>query len=82
MYYELKLPFKTLVASLLYFLNSTFLSVCFPSEGTKIINQRSTQYEIICFIPEKRLSLKGEFKTEFDLEAKTLGAGKSKAKTL
>lgn len=44
-----------------------------------MINQRGTQYEITCFTPEERSSLKLGFKTQ---EAKTLRASQSKGETL
>lgn len=73
---------KRLPASLSCFFNSTFISVWFAGDGTKMIGQRGAKFEVTYFTPEERLYLKRLFKTKFDIEAKIMRAGKSTAGTL
>lgn len=73
---------KRLPASFPCFLSPTFVSVWFAGDGTRMIGQRGAKFEVTSFTPEERVYLKQLFKTKFDIEAKILRAGKSKAGTL
>lgn len=72
---------KHLPSSLVCFFNSTFISVWFAGDGTKMTGQRGAKFEVTCFTPEERLQLKQLFKTKFNINAKILRAGKSEAGT-
>lgn len=72
---------KSLPANLAYFFNSTFLSVWFAGDGTKMIGQRGSKFEVTCYTPEERRYLQQLFKQKFDINAKILRSGVSKTKT-
>lgn len=69
---------KVLPKSLPCFFNSTFITLWFAGDGTKMLNQRGAKYEVTSLTPEERLRLKRLFQTTFDLPVKINRAGTNK----
>lgn len=72
---------KRLPKSLNCFFNSTFLTLWFAGDGTKIIGSQGVKIEVTNYTPKERLRLKALFKQKFQIEAKINKAGRSKTGT-
>lgn len=69
---------KRLPKNLKGFFNSTFITVWFAGDGTKMIDQRGAKFEVTAFTAEERKELKRLFKEKFDIDAVINRAGESK----
>ena len=72
---------KCLPKSLPCFFDSTFITLWFAGDGTKMINQRGAKFEVTAFSPEERKQLQVLFKNKFNISVKINRAGRSKKGT-
>lgn len=72
---------KRLPKNMKGFFNSTFITVWFAGDGTKMLDQRGAKFEVTAFTAEERQALKRLFKEKFDINAVINRAGQSKAGT-
>lgn len=75
--YKKKLP-KTLNC----FFNSTFISVWYGADGTKIIGSKGAKFELTSFTVEERLKLKTLFLKKFNIQTQIIKSGVSKKGTI
>lgn len=69
---------KVLPKSLPCLFNTTFITLWFAGDGTKMHNQRGAKFEVTAFTPEERKKLKLLFKMKFDLSVQINRAGVTK----
>lgn len=69
---------KRLPKSMKGFFNSTFITIWFAGDGTKMLNQRGAKFEVTAFTAEERQELKRLFKEKFGINAVINRAGQSK----
>ena len=69
---------KVLPKSLPCFFNTTFITLWFAGDGTKMHNQRGAKFEVTSFTPQERKKLQLLFKTKFDLSVQINRAGVTK----
>jgi hypothetical protein len=72
---------KCLPKSLPCFFDSTFITLWFAGDGTKMLNQRGAKFEVTALSPEERKQLQVLFKNKFNISIKINRAGKSKKGT-
>jgi hypothetical protein len=70
---------KCLPTSFPCFFDSTFITLWFAGDGTKMINQRGAKLEVTSFSPEERKQLQVLFKKKFNISVKINRAGQSKS---
>lgn len=68
---------KCLPKSLPCFFNSTFLTVWYAADGTKIVGSRGAKFEVTAYTPKERELFKKLFKQKFDLKVHIIRSGKS-----
>jgi len=69
---------KRLPRNMKGFFNSTFITLWFAGDGTKMLNQRGAKFEVTAFTNEERQQLKQLFKEKFGINAVINRAGQSK----
>lgn len=72
---------KVLPKSLPCFFNSTFLTLWFAGDGTKMKGQRGAKFEATAFTPSDRKRLQHLFKAKFDINVQINRAGVSRSGT-
>lgn len=68
---------KCLPKSLHCFFNTTFITLWFAGDGTKMIDQRGAKFEVTSLTPEERKRLQALFQEKFNISVKINRAGES-----
>lgn len=72
---------KCLPKNIKCFFNSTFVTLWFAGDGTKMIGQQGAKIEVTAFTSDERLILQTLFKQKFDISVNIVKAGRSKKGT-